>query len=63
MLTLPFAKPRGEHSEGPKELTVLEPCGKTKGSRHPPPFNHQPLLAKVPLTAPSSKLPSPNPAT
>jgi len=42
------------------KLPALRPGG--RGAATLPP-SHQVLLAKAPLTAPSSKLPSPNPAT
>lgn len=49
----------GKTGKGPQSrlLPVLV------GREPPPPPSHRILLAEVPLTAPSSKLPSPNPPT
>lgn len=59
---LPYGSPQGEPTEGLGYYRTLTPCGEAKGSRHLR-VSTVKLIAKVPLTAPPSKLPSPKPAT
>lgn len=54
--------PQGEPAEGLGCCPTLTPCGEAKGSRHLH-VSTVKLSAKVPLTAPPSKLPSSKPAT
>lgn len=57
-----FWGPQGELTEGLGCCLTCHPCGAAKGSLQPH-FSTIRLWAKVPLTAPPSKLPSPKPAT
>lgn len=62
VLILFLSGAQGEPREGPGCCLTFTPCGEAKGSHHPH-FSTIRLLAKVSLTAPPSKLPSPKPAT